>query len=69
MLVTLPFALLLLDVWPLKRFWIESRAPIQNPKLVSLFPREAAAVGDVGGVECGHRSKSQTYLVRRGRAC
>jgi len=37
MLVTLPFALLLLDVWPLQRFWIESRAPIQNPKLGSLF--------------------------------
>ena len=37
MLVTLPFALLLLDVWPLKRFWIEGRAPIQNPKSGSLF--------------------------------
>ena len=47
MWVTLPFALLLLDVWPLKRFWIEGRGqsqprhqtgtPIQNPKLVSLF--------------------------------
>jgi len=37
MLVTLPFALLLLDLWPLKRFSIESRAPIQNQRLVSLF--------------------------------
>ena len=37
MLVTLPFVLLLLDVWPLKRFWIQSGAPIQKPKLVSLF--------------------------------
>jgi Flp pilus assembly protein TadD len=37
MLVTLPFALLLLDVWPLKRFWTEGRARIQNPKLGSLF--------------------------------
>jgi tetratricopeptide (TPR) repeat protein len=37
MLVTLPFVLLLLDVWPLKRFWIESHVPIQNPRLVRLF--------------------------------
>ena len=37
MLVTLPFVLLLLDVWPLKRFWIEGGAPIQKPKLGSLF--------------------------------
>ena len=37
MLVTLPFVLLLLDVWPLKRSWIESRAPRPDPKLVSLF--------------------------------
>jgi len=37
MLVTLPFALLLLDVWPLKRFWLEGRAPIQRPKLTSIF--------------------------------
>jgi len=37
MLVTLPFALLLLDLWPLKRFSVESRPPIQKPKLVSLF--------------------------------
>ena len=37
MLVTLPFALLLLDVWPLKRFWIEGRGPIQNPKFRSLL--------------------------------
>ena len=37
MLVTLPFVLLLLDVWPLKRFWIQSGAPIQKPKLGSLF--------------------------------
>ena len=37
MLVTLPFALLLLDVWPLKRFGIASGAPIQNRKLLSLF--------------------------------
>src|SRR5207249_2931086 len=37
MLVTLPFAFLLLDVWPLKRFWIQSGAPIQKPKLLSLF--------------------------------
>jgi protein O-mannosyl-transferase len=37
MLVTLPFVLLLLDVWPLKRSWIERRAPRPDPKLVSLF--------------------------------
>jgi len=37
MLVTLPFVLLLLDVWPLQRFSIQSGAPIQKPKLVSLF--------------------------------
>jgi hypothetical protein len=37
MLVTLPFVLLLLDVWPLKRFWVEGRAPIQKPKPGSLF--------------------------------
>jgi protein O-mannosyl-transferase len=36
MLVTLPFALLLLDLWPLKRFSIENRAPSQSPKFVSL---------------------------------
>jgi tetratricopeptide (TPR) repeat protein len=36
MLVTLPFALLLLDMWPLKRLWIEGRNP-QNPKPGSLF--------------------------------
>jgi protein O-mannosyl-transferase len=37
MLVTLPFTLLLLDVWPLKRFSVESRAPVQKPKYGSLF--------------------------------
>src|SRR5204862_5791673 len=37
MLVTLPFVLLLLDVWPLKRFWAEGLAPVQNPKLGSLL--------------------------------
>lgn len=37
MLVTLPFALLLLDVWPLKRFSVEGLAPIRSPKLVSLL--------------------------------
>jgi protein O-mannosyl-transferase len=37
MLVTLPFVLLLLDVWPLKRFWIESRLQIQSPTLGRLF--------------------------------
>src|SRR5881394_822914 len=37
MLVTLPFALLLLDLWPLKRFWIEGSDSIQNPRLGSLF--------------------------------
>src|SRR5436190_3056874 len=35
--VTLPFALLLLDLWPLKRFWIEGSDSIQNPRLGSLF--------------------------------
>jgi tetratricopeptide (TPR) repeat protein len=37
MLVTLPFVLLLLDVWPLKRFWIQSGAAIQKPKSGWLF--------------------------------
>ena len=37
MLVTLPFVLLLLDVWPLKRFWIERHPPPRNPKFWRLF--------------------------------
>jgi hypothetical protein len=37
MLVTLPFVFLLLDVWPLKRFWIERHPPAKNPKFGSLF--------------------------------
>ena len=37
MLVTLPFVFLLLDMWPLKRFSIQSGASIQKPKLGSLF--------------------------------
>ena len=37
MLVTLPFVLLLLDVWPLKRFWSEGHTSTRNPKFGSLF--------------------------------
>ncbi len=37
MLVTLPLVFLLLDVWPLKRFWIERHPPARNPKFGPLF--------------------------------
>jgi tetratricopeptide (TPR) repeat protein len=37
MLVTLPFVFLLLDVWPLKRFWNGRHSPAKNPKFGSLF--------------------------------
>jgi Flp pilus assembly protein TadD len=58
MLVTLPFVLLLLDIWPLQRFWDVDKARISGRDFVSLFVEKLPLLA-MSAVSCVVTFKAQ----------